>query len=80
MNDLAQINENLDWNYKKIDNNTFEWTLEIKNKVIKIKLYKKNNIWNVVENKILIKQVDTKAKGYKIVRMIINKYKKIALL
>ena len=80
MNDLAQINENLDWNYKKIDNNTFEWTLEIKNKVIKIKLYKKNNIWNVVENKILIKQVDTKSKGYKIVRMIINKYKKIALL
>lgn len=76
MNDLAQINENLDWNYNKLDNNNFIWILENENKIIEIQLYKINNIWKIVENGILNAQVDSKAKGYRLVRSIIKKYKK----
>ena len=80
MNDLAQIHENLDWNYNKLDNNNFIWILERENKMIEIQLYKINNIWNIFENEILNAQVDSKAKGYRLVRSIIKKYEKIALL
>ena len=80
MNDLAQIHENLDWNYNKLDNNNFLWILERENKMIEIQLYKINNIWNIFENEILNAQVDSKAKGYRLVRSIIKKYEKIALL
>lgn len=80
MNDLANIHENLDWNYNKLDNNNFIWILERENKMIEIQLYKINNIWNIYENEILNAQVDTKAKGYRLVRSIIKKYEKIALL
>ncbi len=79
MNDLAQINENLDWNYNKIDNNNFIWILERENKNIEIQLYKINNTWNIVENEILNSQVDSKAKGYRMVRSIIKKYEKNSL-
>ena len=79
MNDLAQINENLDWNYNKIDNNNFIWILERENKNIEIQLYKINNTWNIVENEILNSQVDSKAKGYRMVRAIIKKYEKNSL-
>ena len=76
MNDLAQIHENLDWNYNKLDNNNFIWILEHENKMIEIQLYKINNIWNIYENEILNAQVDSKAKGYRLVRSIIKKYEK----
>lgn len=76
MNDLAQIHENLDWSYNKLDNNNFIWRLERENKIIEIQLYKINNIWSIFENEILNAQVDSKAKGYRLVRSIIKNMKK----
>ena len=77
MNELSLVNENLDWNYYKISKNSFSWVLEDS---VKLELYKENDVWNIRDNGKINSFVDSKAKGYRVIREIIKKYEKIALL
>lgn len=76
MNDLSIIEDNLDWNFKIEDTNSFTWIKYIDNNIIEINLYKENGRWNIVDNRKNILYVDAKAKGYKEVRKIIKNYEK----
>ncbi|WP_195937853.1 serine/threonine-protein kinase [Romboutsia sp. 1001713B170131_170501_G6] len=78
MNDLSSISRNLDWRYKKLEKNDFVWELEDKNYNTYIRLYKEDKDWKVLSEG-EIYTVDTKAKGYKLIRGII-KNKKMTLL
>lgn len=78
MNDLSSISRNLDWRYKKLEENDFVWELEDKNYNTYIRLYKEDTVWKVFSDG-KIYTVDTKAKGYKFIRSII-KNKKMTLL
>ncbi|RDY24473.1 serine/threonine protein kinase [Romboutsia maritimum] len=84
MNDLSKINENLDWVYKKIDNEKYLLSLKNGKNQEKIILSKETHLWSIKarilnENK-SIDNIESKAKGYRIIRKIINEYEKIALL
>lgn len=78
MNDLSSVSRNLDWRYKKLEENDFVWELEDKNYNTYIRLYKEDTVWKVLSDG-KIYTVDTKAKGYKLIRSII-KNKKMTLL
>lgn len=78
MNDLSSISRNLDWRYKKLEKNDFVWELEDKNNNTCIRLYKEDKVWKVLSEGETY-TVDTKAKGYKLIRGII-KNKKMTLL
>ncbi|WP_052356832.1 hypothetical protein [Faecalimicrobium dakarense] len=77
MNELSLVNNNLDWNYYKISKNSFSWVL---GDSVKLELYKENDVWNIIDNGKINSFVDSKAKGYSVIRGIIKKYEKIALL
>ncbi|MGX4600798.1 serine/threonine-protein kinase [Faecalimicrobium sp. JNUCC 81] len=77
MNELSLVNENLDWNYYKISKSRFSWVL---GNSVKLELYKENDVWNIIDNGKINSFVDSKAKGYRVIREIIKKYEKIALL
>ena len=74
MNDIAKIESNLDWNYIKESEEKFIWLLSDKYNYEQIVLYKIKQGWIVVdlEGKEII--VDTKSKGYRVVRGIIKVY------
>ena len=84
MNDLAKVNENLDWLYKKIDDENFLWILDNKKRNENVLLFKENHSWNVkvdfLQNRKQFINLESKAKGYRIIRKIINEREKIALL
>lgn len=77
MNDISSVDENLDWDYYKIGQNSYSWILGDR---VKLDLYKDNDVWNIIDNGIINSFVDSKAKGYRVIREIIKKYEKIALL
>lgn len=76
MNDLSMIDKNLDWRYKKINENEFKWILDNQKYNIEIKLYKEDNLWNIIDGKNTLKNIDTKGQSYKIIRELIKKYEK----
>lgn len=71
MNDISLIDENLDWNYYKISKNSYSWML---GDIAKLDLYKDNDVWNIIDNGKINSFVDSKAKGYRVIREIIKKY------
>ncbi len=80
MNDIASINTHLDWYYRKENDKRYVWVLNNDNLYIDILLYKEDSVWKVKDNDLDEVEVETKAKGYKLIREIIKKYEKIALL
>lgn len=72
MNDLSSITENLDWRYNKIDENYLVWELandRLKNSII---MNREGNLWRVSHDN-QSQFVDSKPRGYKIVRDIIKR-------
>ena len=76
INDLANIDENLDWKYEKTDDNSYLWSLNESN----IFLYKEYGYWYIKYNingyYETLEPLESKAKGYRVVRKIINSIKK----
>ena len=80
MNDISSVNVNLDWYYNKENEEKFTWTLNTNERYINIMLIKSGNMWEIIDDYKESIYVETKAKGYRVIREIIKKYEKIALL
>lgn len=80
MNDISSINTHLDWYYNKENEEKFTWTLNTNDKYINIMLIKTGTMWEIIDDYRESLYVETKAKGYRVIRDIIKKYEKIALL
>ena len=80
MNDISCINTHLDWYYNKENEEKFTWTLNTNDKYINIMMIKNGNMWEIIDDYRESLYVETKAKGYRVIRDIIKKYEKIALL
>ncbi|RDY29789.1 serine/threonine protein kinase [Romboutsia weinsteinii] len=76
INDLSAINQNLDWEYKKIDKDNCVWSLNRNNENLEVALSKEHNLWDVKHNYENISMLDSKAKAYRLVRDIIKEYEK----
>lgn len=76
MNDLAQIEENLDWKYRKINKEEYLWRLNRYEYKVNIVLYKNDMGWNINYNGKEINSLESKAKGYREVRKLIKLYEK----
>ena len=74
MNDIAKIESNLDWNYIKESDDRFIWLFSDKYNYEQIVLYKIKQGWVVVDLDGKETIVDTKSKGYRVVRSIIKVY------
>jgi eukaryotic-like serine/threonine-protein kinase len=80
INDLGSIEEDLDWEYNKIEEDHYIWYLKKNN--IKIDMIKENNVWNIVteqsdETLRSVKQtnynhIPSKEEAYKVVKNIIS--------
>ncbi|MEG1310387.1 MAG: serine/threonine-protein kinase [Romboutsia sp.] len=73
MNDISLVNENLDWVYYSVSKNSFSWMCK---KDIKLDIYKNKELWDIIENGKIHSSVDSKAKGYRVIREIIKEYEK----
>jgi len=80
MNDISSINTHLDWYYNKENEEKFTWTLNTNDNHINIMLLKVGSMWEVIDDYRESIYIETKAKGYRVIRDIIKKYEKIALL
>ena len=80
INDLGSIEENLDWEYNKIEENHYTWYL--KENDTKIIMIKENGLWNIVTkdpnniirnfNKNTLDYIHSKEKAFNVVRNIIH--------
>ena len=76
MNDISSINTHLDWHYNKENEEKFIWTLKFNENNINIELFKVGSMWQIIDDNRESVYVETKAKGYRVVRDIIKKYEK----
>lgn len=76
INDISKIDENLDWRYTKLNKDRYVWNLNRINNDTKIILYKENSYWNIDFDEMCISNLDSKARGYREIRKIINLYEK----
>ena len=76
INDLAKIDDNLDWIYEKLDDSSYVWNLND----INIFLYKEHTYWYIKYNTNgyyeVLEPLASKAQGYRVIRKIINSIKK----
>jgi len=75
INDLASIDEDLDWEYNKVNDDYYTWYLKENN--IKIDMIKENNIWRIVTEE-YNNSAYSKEEAFEIIKNIIlfKKYKK----
>lgn len=76
MNDISCINKNLDWYYNKENEEKFTWTLNTDESYINIMLIKEEGTWKVIDDYRESISIETKAKGYRVIREIIKQYEK----
>ena len=76
MNDISCINTNLDWYYNKENEEKFTWTLNTDDRYINIMLLKVGSTWEIIDDYRESINIESKAKGYRVIREIIKKYEK----
>ena len=76
MNDISCINTNLDWYYNKENEEKFTWTLNTDDRYINIMLLKVGPTWEIIDDYRESINIESKAKGYRVIREIIKKYEK----
>ena len=76
MNDISCINTNLDWYYNKENDEKFTWTLNTDDRYINIMLLKVGPTWEIIDDYRESINIESKAKGYRVIREIIKKYEK----
>ena len=76
MNDISCINTNLDWYYNKENEEKFTWTLNTDDRYINIMLLKVGSTLEIIDDYRESINIESKAKGYRVIREIIKKYEK----
>ena len=76
MNDISSLEYNLDWYCVKEKEYKYIWVLNTRKIYVRIILQKEENNWKVIDDEKEILTVESKAKGYRVVRNIIKEYEK----